>query len=146
MKSYLQKLRTINNDIDFSMLSSNKIIIKKEQVCLRDCIEEAISIVGTNFLHYKISKEVPEYIVSDKQRLLQVLVGVYYICIDSNNYKDITTEIGTTKESIKFDVNIKNIKEKEKEIEICKKICTLLQGNFYINDNHIEFFIHKNEK
>lgn len=75
-------LTTINNILDFSAIESGKIVLEEKTTDLRVCIEEVLEIFmgrtmssGVN-LHYHIDENVPPRILSDRQRLRQILINL----------------------------------------------------------------------
>ena len=99
-------LGIINDVLDFTKLEANKVKIKKEKFCLRECIDSSINVVNYKAnqkglcINLKIDNEVPTYIISDFKRLRQILVnilsnavkftnsGYIYITISASNIEN----------------------------------------------------------
>ncbi len=69
----------INDILDFSKMQENKVVLEEQPFDLGNCIEEALDLVagrasemGLN-LAYTIDKSVPDVIISDPNRLRQIL-------------------------------------------------------------------------
>jgi len=73
---------TINDILDFSKMQEDKVLLEMQSFDLRRCIEESLDLVsaraaekGLN-LAYAIEKSVPETIISDPNRLRQILANL----------------------------------------------------------------------
>lgn len=76
-------LLTIINDIlDITKLEARQVEIRVKPFCLRKCIEDSIDILMVKVTQKKISigfnidQKVPKYIISDYQRLRQILINL----------------------------------------------------------------------
>jgi signal transduction histidine kinase/CheY-like chemotaxis protein len=75
-------LTTINNILDFSAIESGKIVLEEKATDLRVCIEEVLEIfMGRTLdsgvaLQYHIAEDVPPRILTDRQRLRQILINL----------------------------------------------------------------------
>jgi signal transduction histidine kinase/CheY-like chemotaxis protein len=75
-------LATINNILDFSAIDSGKIVLEEKATDLRVCVEEILDIfVGRTqnagiVLHSQIDENVPPRILTDRQRLRQILINL----------------------------------------------------------------------
>ena len=75
-------LSIINDILDFSKLESKKMVLEQIPFNLRECIEDALDVVtytasnkGLELLYY-IDEDVPQTIISDVNRLRQVIVNL----------------------------------------------------------------------
>ena len=75
-------LTTINNILDFSAIDSGKIVLEEKATDIRACIEEVLEIFMSRTmssgvtLHYHIDENVPQRILTDRQRLRQILINL----------------------------------------------------------------------
>lgn len=83
IKNSANHLLTMIDDIlDFNLIEAGKLAIREKKINLRDCIEEVINTLNplakeknlpVNYIFYQ---DVPEYVVSDRYRLHQVLINL----------------------------------------------------------------------
>ena len=72
----------INDILDFSKLCTGKAQVKKECFSFKEIIQELNSTVGSRLkekkqkIHYVLDENLPEYIISDKLKLLQILINL----------------------------------------------------------------------
>jgi signal transduction histidine kinase/CheY-like chemotaxis protein len=75
-------LTTINNILDFSVIDSGKIVLEEKATDLRACVEEVLDIFLSRTqntdvrLHFHIEENVPSRILTDRQRLRQILINL----------------------------------------------------------------------
>jgi len=75
-------LTVINNILDFSTLEAGKITLEEKETDLRGCIEEVIEIFIARtlsagiLLHCHIEEDVPGRIITDSDRLRQILINL----------------------------------------------------------------------
>ncbi|MEM8807013.1 MAG: CHASE2 domain-containing protein [Cyanobacteria bacterium P01_G01_bin.38] len=75
-------LALINDVLDFSKIEANKLVLEKQPVNLRNCIEQSFDIVAPRAveknleLAYAIDPTVPRVISSDSVRLRQILINL----------------------------------------------------------------------
>ena len=75
-------LTTINNILDFSAIESGKIVLEEKATDLRSCVEEVLEIFMNRtqstgvLLHCHIEEDVPPRILTDRQRLRQILINL----------------------------------------------------------------------
>ena len=75
-------LTTINNILDFSAIESGKIVLEEKATDLRVCIEEVLELFMSRTLnsgvalHCHIAEDVPPRILTDRQRLRQILINL----------------------------------------------------------------------
>jgi signal transduction histidine kinase len=88
-------IRLVNDILDYSKLETGKLIIHNESFYLKECIESAHDIVlykssekNISMCHY-IDPDVSEFIISDYDRIKQILINLYYNAIkfSPNNTK-----------------------------------------------------------
>jgi CheY-like chemotaxis protein len=78
----LQLISLINDILDFSKLTTGKAQIRNECFAFNEVIDEINSAVGFKVkekrqkLRFVIEKDVPEYIISDKQKITQILINL----------------------------------------------------------------------
>lgn len=78
----LQLVNIINDILDFSRLSSNKVTLNKECFNLKDLFNEVNSTLSHRFLEkkqkvfYNYGSNLPEYILGDRQKIIQILVNL----------------------------------------------------------------------
>lgn len=163
-KCCLQLMELINDVIDYSKLSVGK--MKRRDECFS--IQEVIDVV-TNTMdcrikekrqkcHYAVSRNLPKYIVSDKQKIIQVLIN---LLSNANKFTDIrgfiSVHISPKKENIiEFTVKDTGVGISEKDqihlfdaffqvensigkpgsglgLAISKKLVNLLGGDIHVN-------------
>jgi len=78
----IQLVELVNDVLDFSKLTSGKATINNECFSIQEIIEEINAVISQRIkqkkqkLKYVISKDIPEYIISDKQKVIQILVNL----------------------------------------------------------------------
>jgi len=78
----IQLVELVNDILDFSQLTAGKAQIHNECFSIKEVIEEVNATIGyrlkekSQVLQYIVNKEVPEYIISDKQKIIQVLINL----------------------------------------------------------------------
>lgn len=78
----LQLMQLINDVLDFSKLATGKMHVNSECLSFREIIDEINSALGYRFkekkqkCQYILSKELPEYIISDKTKIVQILMNL----------------------------------------------------------------------
>jgi CheY-like chemotaxis protein/two-component sensor histidine kinase len=78
----IQLVELVNDILDFSKLSSDKTTLNKDCFTIKEIIEDINSILNFKIKEKKqkitfiIDNNVPEYIVTDRQKLLQVLINL----------------------------------------------------------------------
>lgn len=78
----VQIIELVNDILDFSKIISNKAQINNDCVSLSEIVDELNLTIGNRIEEKKqyfatvFSKEIPEYIVTDKQKLLQILINL----------------------------------------------------------------------
>jgi CheY-like chemotaxis protein len=78
----LQLICLINDILDFSKLTTGKAQVKNECFSFNEVVEEVNAAIGFRVkekkqkLRYVIEKNVPEYIISDKQKIIQILINL----------------------------------------------------------------------
>lgn len=155
----IQLLKIINDILDFSKLSSGKIYVKEDCFSIHEVIQSIQSTLGYRIsekkqkLEFKIDRNVPNNIISDKQKLIQILVN---LVTNSHKYTNkggyirvfINSEGNVLKISVKDNGSGLNDDDKLKlfspfsqvnkavynqqgtglGLVICKKLCELLGG------------------
>lgn len=95
----IQLMQIINNVLDFSKLSSGKMVISTECFTINEVIETIHSTIGQRIndkkqkIKFIVDDEFPMFIIMDKQKLIQIIIN-----LTSNAYKfsDIGGEIEIT--------------------------------------------------
>jgi CheY-like chemotaxis protein len=78
----IQLVELVNDILDFTKLTTGKAQINNECFSLKEIIEEVNSTVGYRIkekrqnCRYVIDESLPEYIISDKQKLIQILINL----------------------------------------------------------------------
>ena len=78
----LQLVQIINDILDFSKLSSGKMTVSPECFSLFNLKKDVDDILGQRLIEkkqlftYRLGENIPEYIVVDKQKLLQVIINL----------------------------------------------------------------------
>lgn len=86
-------MRIVNDILDYSKLESGTMTLKMKKFRIRDCLDsvnDIISISAKNKnikLETKIDPDVPNMIISDYQRLQQIMINLYYNSIKYTNFK-----------------------------------------------------------
>ena len=117
----LQLMQIINDILDFSKLSSGKMNINKECFSIEEIIETIKNTLGSNIenkkqkLSFNIDKNTPEYIITDKQKLIQILIN---LISNSNKFTDIHGQINV---AINIDKNLLYINVKDNGIGISEE-------------------------
>jgi CheY-like chemotaxis protein len=160
----LQLITLINDILDFSKLATGKAQIRNECFAFNEIFEEINSAIGFKVkekkqkLRFVVEKDVPDYIISDKQKITQVLINL--IC-NANKFSPPDSRIivgisnGEEKNSIKITVEDNGIGISEEDqkklfnpfvqvhdsltkngsglgLSICKKLVELLGGEISI--------------
>ena len=163
-KCCLQLMELINNVIDYSKLAVGK--MKKQEECfsLYEVSEVVNNTMGIRLqqkrqkCHYVISRNLPKYIVSDKQKIIQILIN---LVSNANKFTDvggfISVHISPKQENI-IEFTVKDngvgisLENQEKlfttffqvqesmgkegsglGLVICKKLSMLLGGDIHVN-------------
>lgn len=144
-KQYLQSInkcsinltKIINDILDFSKLSSGKMKLTKEPVCIEEVVQfvkEALSpqILSKNHTFVcSLSPSVPEFIGSDKQKITQIIMNLV-----SNAIK-FTDKNGRIEISISTNNNILYVSVKDNGIGISRENQTKLFRAFSQLDNNL---------
>ena len=158
-------IKMINDVIDFLKLNNGSISLNKQKMSIKECFNFTKKIMVVPFknnnieLTIRIDDYVPEWIVSDGERIKQLLVNLLYNSIKSYKcsgwihidvyYKDfdliIKIKDGRKKEDSEYineffmKNNIKSNSESKIDFELLlsKYLITLFQGDIYIDDFNI---------
>lgn len=156
----LQLISLVNDILDFSKLASGKGVVKNECFSISEVEEEISYTLGSHLkskrqkLYFISDKNIPEFIISDKQKIIQILIN---LISNANKFSPqdtrIIVNVSTTPESlVKFTVEDNGIgisKEDQKRLftpfvqiedsltqsgsglglSICKKLVELLGGS-----------------
>ncbi len=88
-----------NDIIDILNIKQNKLIAKKEEIILDNLIKECLRSISNDAekkkinLLYKINKNVPAHIYSDKDKLKQIILNILHNAIEHINIGGITIDI-----------------------------------------------------
>lgn len=146
-------LVTIINDIlDFSKLQSNKVDLNIKCHNFKECIEECNSIINHKITNKDIiydiiiGKNIPEYILIDKDRLQQIIINILnnnIKYIDSNSLLLLHVNLI---ENLYIEFKITYLGDSNAiSLNICKKLSKLMGGNLHESNNLINFTINMNE-
>jgi signal transduction histidine kinase/DNA-binding response OmpR family regulator len=86
-----QLIQIINDILDFSKLSSGKMGINNECFKIREIIDGVMNAVGNNIkdkeqnFSFIIDEKLPEFIIVDKQKIIQILVN---LVLNANKFTD----------------------------------------------------------
>lgn len=78
----IQLMQIINDVLDFSKLASGKMITNSECFQINEIIEAVRDAIGMRLnekkqkLVFKISNDIPEFIISDKQKIIQIIINI----------------------------------------------------------------------
>ena len=163
----LQLISLINDILDFSKLATGKASVKNECFCFKEIIEEVNSVFEHRLkekkqkIHYVMEEDLPEYIICDKQKIIQVLIN---LISNSNKFSPVNSRIiigisvDKIMNKINFSVEDNGIgisKEDQKKLfnpfvqvhdsltkngsglglAICKKLVELLDGTISIESD-----------
>lgn len=162
-KCCLQLMQLINDILDFSKLATGKMQIKNECFSFKEIINEVNSALGYRIsekkqkCRYVLSKELPEFIITDKTKLTQILINLVSnankfteiggnitvtIIPQHTNHLEITVKdngVGISKEHLSrlFDAFYQVQESLTKSgsglgLAICKKLVSLLNGNITV--------------
>lgn len=88
----IQLMQIINDILDFAKLSSGKMTINTECFHLRELMDSVFDTLGNRLkekrqvYNFKISKDCPEFIILDKQKLIQIIIN---LVSNANKFTDI---------------------------------------------------------
>jgi signal transduction histidine kinase/DNA-binding response OmpR family regulator len=88
----IQLMQIINDVLDFSKLSSGKMIMNNECFSIQDVIKAVNSAMGNRLIEKKQTLEfivcdsIPEFIITDKHKLIQIIIN---LVSNSNKFTDI---------------------------------------------------------
>jgi signal transduction histidine kinase len=159
----LQLISLINDILDFSKLATGKAQLKKECFSFKEVIQEINSTLGSRIkekkqkIHYVLEQNLPDYIISDKLKLSQILIN---LISNSNKFSPsnsrIIVNINTvSNDTVKFTVEDSGIGISPSDkiklfnpfvqiqdsltkngsglgLAICKKLVELLGGNISV--------------
>lgn len=92
----IQLIQLINDILDFSKLSSGKMGINNECFKIKEIVDSVLDAMGNNIRDKEqnftvtIDKKLPEFIVADKQKIIQILVN---LVLNANKFTDIKGSI-----------------------------------------------------
>lgn len=118
-----QLMQIINDILDISKLNSGKMNLNDDCFSLEEIKDSVFNIIGGRIkdkkqkLNITISNTVPKYIVSDKQKLMQILMNLV-----SNSYK-FTNEYGS------ISVVITNDTEQKLKVSVIDNGCGISKSN-----------------
>jgi CheY-like chemotaxis protein len=78
----IQLMQIINDILDYSKLMSGKMQVREECFSIREILENVMDAVGYRLKEkklkytYNLSKQLPEYIITDKQKITQVIINL----------------------------------------------------------------------
>ena len=78
----IQLVELVNDILDFSKMSSGKIQINKEYFNIKEIVEEINCTINYRLkekkqhCHYVYDDNIPKYIISDKQKIIQILINL----------------------------------------------------------------------
>ena len=108
----IQLMQIINDILDFSKLSTGKMNINKQCFVINEIIENIQNTIGQRINEKKqklkclVSEEVPEFIILDKQKLIQIIIN---LISNAHKFSDIGSQII---------INFKNINEGKLQISV----------------------------
>jgi len=108
----IQLMQIINDILDFSKLSSGKMNINKQCFAINEIIENIQNTIGQRINEKKqklkciLSEEVPEFIILDKQKLIQIIIN---LISNAHKFSDIGSQII---------INFENIDEGKLQISV----------------------------
>jgi PAS domain S-box-containing protein len=104
LKTSSEVLLSIINDIlDFAKIEAGKIELEQQPFELRECIEEAIDLLGPKAtekhleLIYQISNSVPNWVTGDAARLRQVLINLLSNAVKFTHSGEIIVQVSCEK-------------------------------------------------
>jgi PAS domain S-box-containing protein len=104
LKTSSEVLLSIINDIlDFAEIEAGKVELTQQPFELRECIEEAIDLLGPNAtekhleLVYQISQSVPVWVTGDAPRLRQVLINLLSNAVKFTHSGEIIVQVSCEK-------------------------------------------------
>lgn len=102
-------LELIGNILDFSKIEANRIILEITHFVLRDCVEEAVTILHREAkrkgleLNLEIAPTVPALLLGDQTRLRQVLTNLISNAIKFTKEGEIDVSVGLLIDQLKTD-------------------------------------------
>lgn len=162
----IQLVELVNDILDFSKLTTGKAQINNECFSFKEIVEEVNSAVGYRITEkkqkcrYSIDEKLPEYIISDKQKIIQILINlvsnankftplngrlIVTFSAKDSNVLECTVEDNGVGISIEDQKKIFNPFVQVQEsltkhgcglgLAICKKLVELLGGNISIDSD-----------
>ena len=116
-------LEIINDILDFTKLDANKLQIKSNTFNLRKCIIDSISVISLRAenkhitVNYNISPELPPDIISDSQRLQQIIINLLSNAIKFSHQGPVVVSVSKSNDLLKFEINDKGIGIHQNDIE-----------------------------
>lgn len=108
----IQLMQIINDILDFSKLSTGKMNVNKQCFAINEIIENIQNTIGQRINEKKqklkciVSEEVPEFMILDKQKLIQIIIN---LISNAHKFSDIGSQIT---------INFKNINEGKLQISV----------------------------
>ncbi|MDY0212803.1 MAG: CheR family methyltransferase [Desulfuromonadaceae bacterium] len=102
-------LELIGNILDFSKIEANRIILEITHFALRDCVEEAVTILHREAkrkgleLNLEIAPAVPDLFLGDQTRLRQVLTNLISNAIKFTEAGEIDVSVGLLADQLRTD-------------------------------------------
>jgi CheY-like chemotaxis protein len=162
----LQLVGIINDILDFCKLSDGKAVVRNECFSISEICDEVSSTMDSHIrdrrqkLYFVVEKNIPDYIVSDRQKIIQILIN---LISNSNKFSPIDSRIivnisSQSEQKLKFTVDDNGIGISEEECKrlftpflkledsllkngsglglvICKKLVELLGGEIYVQSS-----------
>lgn len=92
-------LTVINNILDFSAIESGKIVLEEKATDIRTCVEEVLEIFQSRtehtgiILHSHFETDVPQRILTDRQRLRQILINLIGNAVKFTDHGEIRVRV-----------------------------------------------------
>jgi CheY-like chemotaxis protein len=162
----LQLISLINDIMDFSKLANGKGVVKNECFSLPEIEEEVLYTLGGQLkskrqkLYFILDKNIPEFIISDKQKIIQILINLVSNAnkFSKNDSRVIVNVTNTTENLLQFTVEDNGIGIKPEDqkklfspfvqietalsstgsglgLSICKKLVELLGGSISVHSS-----------
>ena len=159
----LQLVGLINDILDFSKLTAGKMVVNNECFSIKEITDEVNSAISARILEkkqrlkYILSPDLPEYIISDKKKIIQILINLLTnaskfteadgrilvnISVKSQDQLEISVEdngIGISEEDQKKlftpfnQLNLQSASGTGLGLVISKKLVEILNGNLVVD-------------
>lgn len=158
VNSCLRDVITIIYDtIDYVEIDAERVIMEKNQVSVKNFIDETLKILGKSTMLKDIDDTIPEQILLDEKHVRQILVSILaklsdipdlrlnVTCVDYSTIESfdmlLVLHIASNSSRNNIEINkrfqIENVSVHTLNVFIVKRLCEIMKGTFDVNENGV---------